>query len=114
MEGGVIGGIVGGTLISGIIVWFARRWRARYTGGVERPVPYPLTIETQILYVSLILCFSTTTKYGMRIATDMIVYTPQDPSDPTTYPRTGELQLNDEHFGRLQQNHVRYSGLPEV
>ena len=65
MEAGFIGGIVGVTLISGIVTWFiVRRRRARCapsiadTGGeMERPVPYPPTIELPRLYVSLYSLF---------------------------------------------------------
>lgn len=61
MEGGFIGGIVGVTLISGVVTWFiVRRRRARCApsitdtrGEMEQPTPYPLTIESPRLYVSL-------------------------------------------------------------
>jgi hypothetical protein len=61
MEGSVVGGIVGATLIFGIVVWFVRRRRARSAPSttdtsdeMEQPVAYqPLTIKTPKLYVSL-------------------------------------------------------------
>ena len=64
MEGGVIGGVAGATLISGVVVWFVRHRRARRapsttdaTGGIEQPMPYPRIIETPRVYVSLYSLF---------------------------------------------------------
>ncbi|KAN0140944.1 hypothetical protein V8E53_001388 [Lactarius tabidus] len=93
MEGSVIGGIVGAALISGVVVWFVRRRRARCgpsiadtRGEVEQPVAYqPLTIKTPKLY---------------------------DPSDPTTYPKT---EFQPQRLGGTSHpNQVEYSGLPEL
>ena len=62
MEGGVVGGVVSGALISGVVVWFVVRRRrtrcARSTTNtwseIEQSVPDtdPLAIETLRLYVS--------------------------------------------------------------
>ncbi|KAN0139526.1 hypothetical protein V8E53_002642 [Lactarius tabidus] len=90
MEGSIIGGIIGATLISGVVVWFVRRRRARSApatrGEMEQPVAYqPLTIKTPKLY---------------------------DPSDPTTYPKT---EFQPQRLGCTSHpNQVEYSGLPEL
>ncbi|KAN0135778.1 hypothetical protein V8E53_006418 [Lactarius tabidus] len=102
IEGGLIGGILGVILISGVVSWFVvRRQRTRHAPSttdipseVVQPVQpaayHPLTIETPRTY---------------------------DPEDPKTYPRTGDLPLNNQHLGttsHLQPNDVGYNGLPEV
>ena len=43
----------------------------------------------------------------------MVVCTPQDPLDPTTYPRR-EFQPQRFGFTILQPSQLGYSGLPEV
>jgi hypothetical protein len=122
MEGSVIGGIVGATLIFGIVIWFVRRRRARSAppttdtrGKMEQPVAYqPLTIRTPKPHVSLYSSFL----YHHQVWDESCnlyarVYF-QDPSDPTTYPTTEFQPQRFGSTGHLMPSQVEYSGLPEL
>ncbi|KAN0139527.1 hypothetical protein V8E53_002643 [Lactarius tabidus] len=110
MEGSVIGGIVGATLIFGIVIWFVRRRRARSAppttdtrGKMEQPVAYqPLTIRTPKPHVWDESCNLYARVYF------------QDPSDPTTYPTTEFQPQRFGSTGHLMPSQVEYSGLPEL
>ena len=124
MERGVIGGVVGATLISGLVVWFDRRRRARRappttdtTGEIEQPVHYPLTIETPRLFLSLYSLFlyhhhawnESCNWHGRVYSTG--------PFGSNNYPKTEDLLLRNRHIGttgHLYLSELGYSGLPEV
>jgi hypothetical protein len=119
MEGSVVGGIVGAALISGVVVWFVRRRRARSApsttdtrGEMEQPVTYqPLTIKTPKLYVSLYSLTLYHQVWGECCNLHARAYS-QDPSDPATYPK---IEFQPQRLGCTSQpNQVEYSGLPEL
>jgi hypothetical protein len=123
MEGSIVGGIVGATLIFGILVWFVRRRRARSapsttdtSGEMERPVYHPLTvmIKTPELYVSLYSLFLYHHQVWDESCNSYALVYSQDPSDPTTYQKTEFQPQRLRSISHLQPGQVGYSGLPEI
>lgn len=110
--GGVVGGIVGAALIAGVVLWFAfRRRHARLVSQgreKEQPLSLPLTNGAPKFYVSVY-------SFIILFATDRV--SPQDPSDPTTYPSKDCLPPKKQPFSstkQAQSSDGGYSGLPEI